>query len=347
MKYPSLMQIAGLLLLAASFQLAFAQTYTVQDLGSVVGPSGFAVARAINASGQVTGQSGPANGSAGDVFVYSNGTMTNLGALRGGGNAFGIGINSSGQVAGGSVNKKGVYRAFISGKHKLVDIGDLGGGTAYGEAINDSGQVAGESATPTVGSEPFLYSNGKMIGLGNLGSNAGWATARGINNAGVVVGSSWTAQDVLHGFAWSSGTMTDLGTLGGVYSQAWGINNSGQITGDAYLANGAEHACITTVGGTMQDLGVLGELGGNPAYAWSWGYAINDSGVVVGQATAKVTGDVHAFVYQGGQMQDLNNLIPQSQWVLFEARGINNAGQIVCTGTDSAGNQNAFLLTPQ
>src|SRR5208282_1363113 len=148
------------------------------------------------------------------------------------------------------------------------------------------------------GEEPFLYSNGTMIGLGNLGSNTGWATARGINNSGVVVGSSWTAQDLLHGFAWTNGTMTDLGTLGGIFSQAWAINNSGQITGVAYLANGGEHAFITTVGGTMQDLGVLGELGGNPAYAWSWGCGIND------------------------------------------------AGQIVCTGTDNAGNQHAFLLTP-
>jgi probable HAF family extracellular repeat protein len=346
MKSPSLSQITCLLLLTASFPLGFAQTYSVKDLGSVVGPTGFSVGRAINASGQVTGQSGPANGSFGDVFVYSK-SMTNLGALPGGGNAFAISINASGQVAGGGTNAAGIYRAFISKGDKLIDIGDLGGGTAYGEGINDSGQVAGESATPTVGSEPFLYTNGTMIGLGNLGSNAGWATARGINNAGTVVGSSWTAQFLLHGFAWSNGTMTDLGTLGGIFSQAWAINNSGQITGVAYLANGGEHAFITTVGGTMQDLGVLGELGGNPAYAWSWGYAINDSGVVVGQASAKVTGDDHAFVYSSAGMQDLNTLIPPSKWVMFEARGINNAGEIVCTGSDTAGNQHAFLLTPR
>ncbi len=347
MKCPRVTQIAGLLLLTASLPLGFARKYSVTDLGSVVGPSGFAVGRGINSSGQVTGQSGPANGAFGDVFVYSDGAMTNLGALPGGGNAFGIGINTSGQVAGGSTNAAGAYRAFISQGNTLVDIGDLGGGTAYGEAINDSGQVAGESASPTVVSEPFLYTNGTMIGLGNLGSNAGWATARGINNSGVVVGSSGPAQDVLHGFAWSNGTMTDLGTLGGIYSQAWAINNSGQITGVAYLANGGQHAFITTVGGTMKDLGVIAELGGNPAYAWSWGFAINDSGVVVGQASAKTTGDMHAFVYKGGHMKDLNSLIPKSQWVLFEARGINNEGQIVCTGLDSAGNQHAFLLTPR
>jgi probable HAF family extracellular repeat protein len=46
-------------------------------------------------------------------------------------------------------------------------------------------------------------------------------------------------------------------------------------------------------------------------------------------------------------MTDLNSLIPAgSGWVLTSARGINDAGQIVGTGTIS-GVQHAFLLTPQ
>jgi probable HAF family extracellular repeat protein len=347
--HPGSVHIACLLLViassAASFSLSPAKSYTVKDLGSVSGPSGFSIGRAINASGQVTGQSGSTDPAVGDVFVYSNGTMTNLGNL-GEGNGFGNGINASGQVAGYSINSKNAYRAFISKGDELIDIGDLGGGSAYGEAINDSGQVVGTSATPTLDSEPFLYSDGKMIGLGNLGSNTGWSTARGINNSGVVVGSSWTAEDVLHAFAWSNGTMTDLGTLGGVYGQAWAINDAGQITGVAYLANGAEHAFITTVGGTMKDLGVLAFINNNPRYGFSWGYAINGSGEVVGQASTS-TDAYHAFVYDGKKMRDLNDLIPPSKWVMFEARAINDAGQIVCTGMDSAGNQHAFLLTPQ
>jgi probable HAF family extracellular repeat protein len=340
MKYPRSKHIASLLLLTAFFPLGFAQSYKVKDLGAIGGPGGFSVGRAVNRSGQVTGQSGSPNPGVGNVFVYSKG-MINLGTL-GGNIAFGNGINASGQVAGYSTDATGIYRAFISDGNTLVDIGDLGGGSAYGEAINASGQVAGTSATPTVGSEPFLYTNGTMTGLGNLGSNAGWSTARGINNSGVVVGSSWTAQDELHGFAWSNGTMIDLGTLGGSYSQAWGINRSGQITGIAARADSGQHAFITTVGGKMKDLGVIGK---NPVYDVSWGFAINDSGTVVGQAT--VNGTYHAFVYKGKGLKDLNRLIPHSQFVMFEARGINNAGQIVCTGINTSGNQHAFLLTPR
>lgn len=45
-------------------------------------------------------------------------------------------------------------------------------------------------------------------------------------------------------------------------------------------------------------------------------------------------------------MADLNTLIdPASGWTLFDARDINDAGQIVGTGTIS-GTQHAFLLTP-
>lgn len=55
----------------------------------------------------------------------------------------------------------------------------------------------------------------------------------------------------------------------------------------------------------------------------------------------------HAFVYDG-KIRDLNTLIPKnSGWVLYEARGINNAGQIICSGMKSDGTQHAILLTPQ
>ena len=55
----------------------------------------------------------------------------------------------------------------------------------------------------------------------------------------------------------------------------------------------------------------------------------------------------HAFVYRNGRMLDLNNLIPPgSGWALTQANGINDAGEIVGYGM-IAGQQHAFLLTPQ
>ena len=51
------------------------------------------------------------------------------------------------------------------------------------------------------------------------------------------------------------------------------------------------------------------------------------------------------MLYEKGVLIDLNSLIPASSgWVLTEARGINESGQIVGTGVLN-GQERAFLLT--
>ena len=79
--------------------------------------------------------------------------------------------------------------------------------------------------------------------------------------------------------------------------------------------------------------------------------AINTSGVVVGQAdvlNSNGTTEFHAFIYSGGKLQDLNNLIPSgSGWVLTEATGINDKRQIVCDAYNATtSSTHAFLLNP-
>ena len=136
--------------------------------------------------------------------------------------------------------------------------------------------------------------------------------------------------------------MTDLGTLGGVQSIAYAINNAGQIVGYASPPNSSVHAFLYS-SGMMIDLGVF--------FDSSVGEAINNSGVVVGTAdvlNGNGNTDSHAFIYSGGKLQDLNNLIPSgSGWVLTEATGINDKGQIVCNGYNvTTGYNHAFLLNP-
>ena len=123
------------------------------------------------------------------------------------------------------------------------------------------------------------------------------------------------------------------------WSIAYAINDQNQIAGQAYTrGNRAAHA-FRLSGGQMVD---LGSLGGSS----SWGLAINNSGTVVGFATTR-RNDYHAFVsINGGRMQDLNKLIAShTGWVLAEANGINDAGQIAGYGTIH-GQTHAFLLTP-
>lgn len=75
---------------------------------------------------------------------------------------------------------------------------------------------------------------------------------------------------------------------------------------------------------------------------------INDKGQVVGSSTSSgIESDIsHAFLYSGGSMLDLNDLLPSgSGWTLAEAFDINDLGQIVGNGSIN-GETHAFLMTP-
>jgi probable HAF family extracellular repeat protein len=170
----------------------------------------------------------------------------------------------------------------------------------------------------------------------DLGTLGGWdSVAYGINNAGQVVGWAHPADQSRHAFLWSGGSMRDLGP-----GAAYAINDTGQVVGYAVVADGPYHAVLWS-GGSMRDLGTLG---GRDTAA----YGINNASQVVGRAG--VQGDSsstsHAFLWSGGAMQDLNSLIPaNSGWVLEDATGVNDAGQICGSGTHN-GVGRAFLLTP-
>jgi probable HAF family extracellular repeat protein len=334
----------AILIIACLSSLCIAQaTYTFTDLGAIQS-NGFSVAKGVNATAQVTGSTGPNDGSTSEVFSYSDNAMTGLGTL-GGDSGIGNAINASGEIAGYSTNAYGTYRAFLAINGTLTDIGDLGGGSAVAYGINDLGQVVGSAVTSDGSNHPFLYSNGKMIDLGTLGSPEGsswWNSAQGVNNSGEVTGTSYTAKSGFFAFLWSKGKMTKMGTLGGPYSQGYAINNQGQVTGIAYLKNGEAHAFIANCATCkLKDLGAFGSTG------TTWGFGINDSGVVVGQGSCGCEAGYVAFVYSNGKLQDLNKLIPAGTgWTLIEAAAINDAGQIV--GTAIRGQEeHGYLLTPQ
>jgi len=138
--------------------------------------------------------------------------------------------------------------------------------------------------------------------------------------------------------------MTDLGTLGGDLSQAYAINDAGQVVGQAYLPGNVKAHAFLDETGPLKD---LGDLSGD----YSEALALNSTGSqIVGKASVPNSSGFivyHAFLWSGGSMMDLNSLIPSdSGWVLSEATGINDGGQIVGTGTVD-GQQHGFLLNPK
>lgn len=91
----------------------------------------------------------------------------------------------------------------------------------------------------------------------------------------------------------------------------------------------------------MQDLGTL--LG----YTYECSAeAINDAGLIVGYSASTGGVNSQAFVYSGGSMENLNNLIGTSQWDLQTATGVNDLGEICGCGINPSGQTDAYLLTP-
>jgi probable HAF family extracellular repeat protein len=185
-------------------------------------------------------------------------------------------------------------------------------------------------------------SDGKTIDLGSLGGGLG--TALGINDQTQVVGQSYPAQGPPQAFLWTAdGGMRSLGSLNGhraSISGADAINDLGQIVGDSSSDQfPGEHAAYFGRTGVI-DLGTLGTD--------SVAHALNNQGQVVGMSFTNL--GTRAFItdLNGGPMLDLNDLIPPGTgWSLFDARGINDAGQIVGTGQLPGYDIiHAYLLTP-
>jgi probable HAF family extracellular repeat protein len=328
---------------AAAAPEAAATTYTITDLGSLgLGTTG----TGINATGEVTGYSSVTTlvptprcvryGNKPPVctehpyhaFVWSNGTMTDLGTLGSGNFSAGTAINLSGEVAGWSdTNADTGNEASLWNGQKMTGLGVPTGSVAAG--INDSGQVVGSWGNATTGSQPFLDSNGTITDLPEPGfvatSNLG-CQADAINNNGQVAGTCWRYNSKLSSLyadlvLWQKGTVTDLGTLGGVRSTAIAINNNGQIVGYGTTSSGATDGFLYS-NGKMTNLGSF-----NPA-------AINDNGVMVGGQ----------YIDNGATTTNLNTLIPAGSPRIQHATAINNNGQIVATATGST--DGSVLLTP-
>lgn len=342
------------ILLATALGLTFsaltakAATYNITDLGSFGTQS---VAYGINNNGQIVGYSDTAAGQR--AFLYSNGTMTDLGIPAGGYGSYAVDINDSSQVVGVAATADGYQRAFLYNNGAMTDVGAYSANypRSVASAINSIGQIVGEvsPANGTTG-HAFLNSNGTLTMIDQNSfppfSTLSYSNALDINDSGQVVGAaSVNAPNGISSFSfaflYSNGVMTNLGTLpNSTSTYATGINNIGQIVGVADSVNGYAHAFLYSHG-VMTDLGTL------PNSQNTFANAINDSGQVVGDTRTINYSDGSAFLYGNGEFSDLNTLIAaDSGWKLLQAMDINNQGQIVGSGVNRLGQIHAFLLTP-
>jgi probable HAF family extracellular repeat protein len=352
--------------------------YTVRDLGTVGALPGqpFAVADNRLVAGTVMLDSGLLHA----VVWSGDGVINDLGSE--GLNSIAFGINDSGVTVGqaeiaatdpggedfcgsqalGLTATGATCAAFVAQNGFMKALQTLGGANAIAKAVNGRGQIAGTAENTTLDPacpspqkyqfKPVLWQGEEAVELPTAGGDRN-GIAFSINENGEIVGASGNcvaykpnglnSLQTLHALLWEAGRVIDLGNLGGkVGHSAKAINNNGEVVGSSDIAGDkATHAFRWTRNTGIEDLGTLDGDG------LSNGLAINDQGVIAGISAAPDFSSFRAFVWSGGVMTDLNQLIPStSALYLLTACSINARGEITGFAVDGNGSIHGYLAVP-
>jgi probable HAF family extracellular repeat protein len=253
-------------------------------------------------------------------FVWLDGKMYPLPTL-GGDNGYAAGANQLGQIVGWAETP--VHDPTCNGRNQVLQFLAVVWGPRKGE-IHPLPPLAGDPDSAATA----INDNGQAVGISGLCDQAvGRLSAR-------------------HAVLWENGVPINIGDLGG---QAWNtpaaINNRGQVVGFSDLPNDDPnnpnfHAFFWSKasGKPPQDLGVLS------GDSLSLAYAINDQGVIVGQSIGATS---RAFIWENGQLIDMNTLVPAGSPQLLFANDINDQGEIVGQALDATtGVAFAFVAVP-
>jgi uncharacterized repeat protein (TIGR01451 family) len=187
------------------------------------------------------------------------------------------------------------------------------------------------------------WPDGTLDILQTLGGEPSWGVDA--NDAGEVIGDAQVASGFSHATRWDvDGVPEDLGTLGGLGSNARALTADGTVVGSALTAQSQPRAFRTTLSGMvmLQPLPL--------PFLFCFAEAVNEALVSVGSCSFstefRVTTEHATRWAADASVIDLNNHVQDAAgWVFVRASGINEAGQIIGTGTFN-GVTHGFLLTP-
>ena len=298
----------------------------------------------INDKGQVVGEYN------GQAYLWTDldkdlavdtGEMESLGVLSPRTSSVARGLNNNGQVVGNSGNWAFVWDK-TNGMKALPAHSSSGHGYTA-PTIRDDGVIVGSAGRGQEGGDEAVkwidedgngrYALSEVTELKAHGSSI-YAYAEDINRRGQIVGGGGGAWMARPG-SLRPNSLPYLVTRS--YGYAWGINDLGESCGESRAADGSSRAVLWTDpdnDGWPDRITNLGKFAGTTS---SVARDLNDSTQVVGSCLWPHA----AFVWEEGEMYDLNTLVPDGMPTLHEAYAINEIGQIVGV-TGSRG----FLLTP-
>lgn len=325
----SLVSLVSVVALSSLPRVAFGQTYTI----TAIRPEhGEAQAFAINEAGQVAGtQFGIGEDGFSRGFRWQAGVFTWMTSAQSETATSAFAISADGSLAGWARNEGSSLRAVRRGSSILQDLGVSSIGA---RGINDKGLAVGTLMLTEERERAFLLDrSGEIVPLGTLGGTM--SRGLGINNDGLVVGDAMIEGDAaMHAFKLDDDdlTMVDLGVLkGGVHSHAYAVNDAGVAAGASEDEGGRLYPALF-------ENGQVRKIGERPGRALD----VNKHGDVVGSWEG-----IEAFLFRGGAAVPLASLVAGAEgWTLREARGINDAGQIVGWGYHGD-TMMGFLLQPK
>ncbi len=264
-----------------------------------------------------------------DAIDVSISQPTDLDAMSPGTNAFGLGINASGQLAGAWDLEGDSYDAIrwkADGTpvvlHKATPYGQ-----AFGNDLNDAGIVVGSDNEVAPGAGNILHAmrwnpDGSFAEL-PLAPGAVHQAAQGINNKGVIVGYMELANTSTRAVRWDGQGAHLLGTRLCCFDVARDVNDAGTAVG--YVSNGFISPARWSASGALTILSLP------PGDNFGFANAINNRGQVVGLTGFANGPDVthHAVVWApDGHPSVLPFSDSRNDDDLTEALGINDEGVI-------------------
>lgn len=262
-------------------------------------------------------------------FLWEAGVMTPLPPLPGGIDSYAAGINNLGQVAGWAEN--GVHDPTCNNTPPANQVLQFEA-VVWGPKLGQKAQLSALAPDPD-SAATAINDRGQIAGISGLCSNAVGGTS------------------AEHAVLWENkyAPPINLGNFdGGVaWNTPTALNNRGEVVGFANQ-QGSPASSFNPIGffwDKEHGIRPIPPLG-DDTNSLAWG--INEHGQVVGQSFNSNTGAARAFLYEDGQLTDLNGLIqPDSSLQLQLANDINDEGEIVGFALDTNSNATvAFLAVP-